>query len=208
MTQKTRSTQLTANQLVAFNLRRIRTQRELTQEQAAELLEPYLGQRWSKATFSAAERSAEPGTRAREFSGDEILAFARVFGVSVSWFFLPRDDEVEIPAVSCGGPTTIEAPELLDAALPHGAFDHATAPRLQSLMLRPKLRGEVDERIREAALARVNALAKTAQVSGDVTNHAANLRRLANALEGADDQARHLFADAYRNLNRNEGNDA
>lgn len=48
---------LTPNRVVAYNLARARSLRGWTQEQAAERLEPFLGVRWSKATFSAAERS-------------------------------------------------------------------------------------------------------------------------------------------------------
>ena len=49
-----------------------------TQEEAAEQLEQYLGARWSKATFSAAERSID-GRRVRQFTADEIVAFSRCF---------------------------------------------------------------------------------------------------------------------------------
>src|SRR5687767_165497 len=48
---------LTANQIVAFNLARAREWKNWTQEEAADALEPYLGKRWSKASFSQAERS-------------------------------------------------------------------------------------------------------------------------------------------------------
>jgi transcriptional regulator with XRE-family HTH domain len=83
---------LTGNQTVAYNLRRAREVHGLTQEQAAERLEPFLGERWSKATFSAAERSVE-GKRVRKFDADEVLAFAEGFGLPVAWFFLPADPE-------------------------------------------------------------------------------------------------------------------
>src|SRR5215207_10252431 len=64
---------LTPNQLVAYNLHRARIMRGWTQEEAAEQLEPFLGKRWSKASFSAAERSVT-GDRAREFTVDELVA--------------------------------------------------------------------------------------------------------------------------------------
>ncbi|MCA1673650.1 MAG: hypothetical protein LC799_16100, partial [Actinobacteria bacterium] len=44
----------TANQVVAFNLTQAREWRGWTQDEAAVALEPYLGVRWSKATFSQA----------------------------------------------------------------------------------------------------------------------------------------------------------
>jgi hypothetical protein len=80
--------QLTPNQVVAYNLAQARLWKDWTQEEAAENLEPYLGSRWSKATFSAAERSVD-GQRVRQFTADEIVAFARGFGLPVGFFFLP-----------------------------------------------------------------------------------------------------------------------
>jgi hypothetical protein len=79
---------LTPNQIVAYNLAQARAWRDWTQEEAAEHLAPYLGTKWSKASFSAAERSVD-GERVRNFSADEIVAFARGFGLPVGFFFLP-----------------------------------------------------------------------------------------------------------------------
>ena len=81
---------LTANQVVAHNLRAARELRGLTQAEAAALLEPFIGERWSVAVFSAAERSVV-GTRVRVFDADLIHAFARAFGLPIGWFFLPPD---------------------------------------------------------------------------------------------------------------------
>lgn len=91
---------MTANQVVALNLRFAREDREWTQEMAALELEPYLGERWSKASFSSAERSAdEDATRKREFDANELLAFAAVFEKPIAWFFtLPPD----VDDVTCG----------------------------------------------------------------------------------------------------------
>jgi hypothetical protein len=79
---------LTPNQVVAFNLSEARRLRGWTQQRAAAELEPYVGVRWSKASFSAAERSVD-GIRVRKFSADHIVAFARCFEVSVEFFFEP-----------------------------------------------------------------------------------------------------------------------
>lgn len=79
---------LTPNQVVAFNLARAREQRGWTQEQAAEALEPYLGSRWSKASVSQAERSIS-GKFIRNFTADELVAFARAFDTPIAYFFLP-----------------------------------------------------------------------------------------------------------------------
>ena len=72
--------QISPNQVVAFNLAEARTLRGWTQEKAAVELEPFVGARWSKATFSAAERSVD-GQRVRQFTADEIVAFSRCFRV-------------------------------------------------------------------------------------------------------------------------------
>ncbi len=78
----------TANQVVAFNLTQAREWRGWTQDEAALALEPYLGVRWSKATFSQAERSVA-GRFIRNFTADEIVAFARGFELPITWFFMP-----------------------------------------------------------------------------------------------------------------------
>jgi hypothetical protein len=80
------ASRMTPNQLVAFNLWRARTWLGLTQEKAAELTEPYLGERWSKRSWSAAERSMD-GKRIKVFSADEIVAFAAAFDLPLSFFF-------------------------------------------------------------------------------------------------------------------------
>lgn len=83
---------ITANQLVAYNLMRVRKSWGWSQEKAAEQLEPYLGVRWSKAVYSAAERSYR-GSRVRQFTADEVLAMSRAFGVPVQYFFLPPPED-------------------------------------------------------------------------------------------------------------------
>ena len=57
-------------------------------------LAPYLGTRWSKASFSAAERSVD-GQRVRQFSADEIVAFARGFRLPV--VLLPPPSVAPVP---------------------------------------------------------------------------------------------------------------
>lgn len=80
--------QITPNQVVAYNLAEARALRGWTQEEAAVELERFVGARWSKATFSAAERSID-GRRVRQFTADDIVAFARCFRVPVGFFFMP-----------------------------------------------------------------------------------------------------------------------
>jgi hypothetical protein len=84
---------LTPNQIVAYNLAQARLWKNWTQEEAAEHLAPFLGTRWSKASFSAAERSVD-GQRVRQFTADEIVAFSRGFRLPVGFFFLPPPPSV------------------------------------------------------------------------------------------------------------------
>jgi len=79
---------LTPNQLVGHNLFQARQERGWTQAQAAEALEPHLGIRWTVAQVSAAERSID-GARIRQFTADDLVAFAQAFGLPVTYFFLP-----------------------------------------------------------------------------------------------------------------------
>lgn len=87
--------QFTANQLVAMNITTMRKRRGWTQEDFAERLEPVLGDRWSIAVVSAAERSVT-GKRVREFTADELVALARTFEVPIGSLFLMTADEPSI----------------------------------------------------------------------------------------------------------------
>jgi len=87
----------TPNQVVAYNLRRARLLRGWTQEETAARLQEHLGVRWSSASYSVAERSTDRPERIRNFTADEIVAFARTFRLPVTWFFFPPDVE---PAAS------------------------------------------------------------------------------------------------------------
>lgn len=106
----------TVNQVVAFNLRRARELRGWTQETAAAHLEPFLGKRWSRAVFSAAERSVD-GKRVRPFDADELVAFARGFGLPVAWFLLPPEGVESLEGVEAGG-APLSTPGLVDLLFP------------------------------------------------------------------------------------------
>jgi transcriptional regulator with XRE-family HTH domain len=98
---------LTPNQVVAWNLARARALRGWTQEQAAEQLAPFLGERWSKATYSAAERSID-GARIRQFTADDIHAFARAFDLPMTMFLAPPPWADQL-GHAAGGETTSRA---------------------------------------------------------------------------------------------------
>jgi transcriptional regulator with XRE-family HTH domain len=74
---------MSPNDVVAWNLRAAREMRGWTQEQAAAQLEPHIGQRWSKASYSAAENGQ------RQFDANTLFALARAFDVSLPFFFMP-----------------------------------------------------------------------------------------------------------------------
>jgi len=76
------------NQVVAYNVRAARELRGWTQDEFADRLEPYLGQRLSQASVSAIERAWD-GDRRREFDAHEMLMFAMVFELPMIWFLLP-----------------------------------------------------------------------------------------------------------------------
>jgi hypothetical protein len=76
------------NQIVAYNVRAARELRGWTQDQFAEHLEPYLGQRMTQAGVSSIERAWDSDRR-REFDAHELLVFAMVFELPIIWFLLP-----------------------------------------------------------------------------------------------------------------------
>ncbi len=76
------------NEIVAYNFRRARELRGMTQEDAARALERFLGQRLPQASISAIERAYE-GERRREFDAHEVLMFACAFDLPLAWFFVP-----------------------------------------------------------------------------------------------------------------------
>ena len=69
-------------------MRAARELRGWTQEELAERLEPYLGQRLTQAGISAIERAWD-GDRRREFDAHELLIFSMVFELPILWFLLP-----------------------------------------------------------------------------------------------------------------------
>jgi transcriptional regulator with XRE-family HTH domain len=80
------------NEIVAYNFRRARELRGLTQDEAADRLAPFLGQRLQQAAVSSIE-GAYGGDRRREFDAQELLAFACGFDVPLIWFFLPPPED-------------------------------------------------------------------------------------------------------------------
>lgn len=121
------SAALTVNQLVGYNMARIRKTLGLSQEEAAARLAPYLGTRWSKNVYSAAERSYD-GKRIRQFTGDELAAMSLAFGVPIVYFLLPpRPEDRREKAVLVSGDVEVGWRELFDVMFNgtyHGTVFH------------------------------------------------------------------------------------
>jgi len=73
---------------VAYNFRLARELRGWTQDELADRLELYLGQRLTQAAVSSIERAWD-GDRRREFDAHELLWFSMVFDLPIIWFLLP-----------------------------------------------------------------------------------------------------------------------
>ncbi len=163
---------LSPGQLVAYNLARARKLRGWTQEQAAKELRPYLGMLWSKAVYSAAERSVT-GARIRHFDPDELLAFARAFKLPISWFFLPPDAHDPL----------LSAPPDIDGVPPTLILDHLYRPNS-------------DEQARVAELCR--DLGDETHYQGEVRDR--GLRYLAELVRGAIGEHASITPQALRSL--------
>jgi hypothetical protein len=186
---------LSPNQVVAYNLTRAREWKGWTQDQAAEALAPYLGTRWSKASFSQAERSIA-GRFVRNFDADEIVAFARAFDLPVTWFFLPPPPWSERP----GMPVKLATPDaeefgaalglLVDLVFGEPHHQALLAMRLQAFLddLGPMELTDSQARIASAVSARVEALVRHS--FRDLGRWQTALRSMANQLEDLEQRAK------------------
>jgi transcriptional regulator with XRE-family HTH domain len=128
---------MTPDQVVSWNLLLARKLRGWTQDEAAERLEPYLGQRLSKAAFSAAER-AHRGGRVRRFNATELHALARGFDLPITYFFIPPYGGVEVAADGAAAFTSgVDMCDLLFSV------DEPTRRRLTGVLQTLDLRGVV-----------------------------------------------------------------
>lgn len=190
---------LTPNQVVAFNLKNARAWKNWTQQQACEALEPFIGSRWSKANYSAAERSVD-GNRIRQFSADEIVAFARAFDLPVTWFFMPPP-----PWEAPGVPVKLQTPDAETLGQPLGLLADLVfgddnnigllVMRLQAFLqqLGPNPLSDAQYRIANMVSARKAEYVNHAL--GDLQMWQTQLRALANHLEDLETRARHPSHD-------------
>ena len=164
---------------MAYNLAQARLRKGWTQDQACGALEPHIGSRWSKANYSAAERSVD-GSRIRQFDADEIVAFARTSGIP---------SKLQTPDAERFG-----APLALLADLVFGE-DHQRAEmelRLQAFLdeLGPNPLSDSQSRIASMVESRKAQVVQHAV--GDLQRWQTQLRALANHLEDLEQQAKDI----------------
>jgi hypothetical protein len=93
---------LTANQVIAHNVEAARQRKHWTQLKTVKQLRRF-GIRWGRTAYAMAVSASAKGGHVREFSADEILAFAQCFGIAIWRLFIPPPDTmVTLPG---GGPT-------------------------------------------------------------------------------------------------------
>ncbi|MDP9460714.1 MAG: hypothetical protein M3Q22_10860 [Actinomycetota bacterium] len=156
---------MTGNRLVAYNLRALRTARGLTQDQASALLAPYVEVPWSRATFSAAERSAD-SDRVRGFTADDLLALSLAFRVPVSyWFLPPNTEERRRPLMAASA--TVEWDDLVvGPVLGRESWQESVRPRLERepAVVPPDLAHRADQLVRIALAERYGSTAQAANL--------------------------------------------
>ena len=149
---------LTPNQTVAANLRRIRERKELTQAQVAA----WLG--WSVESYAQAERSAK-GRRPRRFDADDLYALARALDTTVAALLCPLPG-----AAIAGGPPQ-------ELAIQVFSHDHHAQSELRELLdslsedAQAQIQGGLDvrsERLKKAEIANARYHLKHAKESVEV----------------------------------------
>lgn len=184
---------MTPNQIVAYNLNQARIWKGWTQEQAADALAPYVGSRWSKANFSAAERSMD-GQRIRNFDADEIVAFARTFELPVTFFFMPPVPWADNLPVRLrtpdAGPLGLALTKMVDLVFGERHNMGLLSERLQQFLERlgPERVTEAQGKIQKLVLVRMSKLVK--ESFGDLERWQTQLRSMANQLEDMVTRAR------------------
>lgn len=85
---------ITPNRLVAYNMAYWRKAAGMTQEELAQRLNVYYekAKAWTNASVSAAERSWD-GKRVRQFDADVLMCLCTIFGLPLTAFFLPPEED-------------------------------------------------------------------------------------------------------------------
>ncbi len=155
--------------------------------------------RWSKASVSQAERSVAGGF-VRNFTADEIVAFARAFELPVTWFFMPP------PAwAGAGMPTKLEVPDapafgevvalLVDLVFGDEGQQAQLSLRLDAFLAELGPAGLTEAQGRIAALVDQRVAALVRHSFADLGRWQTSLRALANQLEDLEVRAKRSVAD-------------
>lgn len=120
------------NAVVAYNVRAVRNLRGLTQEQVAERLAVFTGQRLPQASISNMERSFDSNRR-RLFDAHLLYLLSKVFDVPVIYFFLPPQTCLDHTVAGTDEPVRSLVDAVLGAPESLGAVDK----RLVELSRRP-----------------------------------------------------------------------
>lgn len=207
----------TPSQVVAHNLTRARQLRGLTQVEIAERLTAFTGTPWSATTVAQAEGSVS-GNRVRQFTANELVALARTFDLPVLYFFLPPEDgSGKLRTPDAGGwpweyllllvwGHSGNFPDVANRAAPWPNASPVLVPRADVVGLEPgsPLLTEMErqrDRLRPEDMLAVafNGMARhhiRGSFAGeDLEKLAANLRRLAEALEAFSNYPPGAFFD-------------
>jgi hypothetical protein len=143
MQKSTKTNPLSPNQIVALNLRRIRSEvRDWTLKETAEKLEHYLGYHLSRQAIHEWEKASE-GKKIHRFDADEITALARLFEIPIGVLFGPPSYFKGRVVVS-GKPGIPKAKR--KRARTEGAAESKSLSRLQMLQLALPQRNEQAQR--------------------------------------------------------------
>jgi transcriptional regulator with XRE-family HTH domain len=134
------------NQVIAYNLERLRKERGWTARDTAEQLGNLLGRNISVASYSAMERSVKT-ERKKMFDADEIVAIAAVFKVAIwTLFEPPRESRLYLPGKAWPS-LMAERGQMLSAKATPGTVAEQVA---RLLAQSHKLRAAIEESIRMA----------------------------------------------------------
>lgn len=190
MNETRKTFRYTPNQLVAYNLRRARELRGWTQDQAAKAIEPHLGERWSSASYSLAERSTDRPDRIRNFTADEIVAFCLAFELPLAWFLFPPDPDPHgrLPVIAPSGVKEGREPLtglLIELVFANDEGQALLAKRLHDLLAAypEEMEGPFMKYLSEAT--EQASLRAIEQATGELDTWVTKLRELAVYLESA-----------------------
>lgn len=193
------------NEIVCYRVARARQLRGWTQDEAARRLEPFIGGRLSRASFSAIERAFRGG-RVRQFTADDLVALARCFQLPIGWFLTPppRYEDITIRTpddpkngldplalidLVLGTPETLEqwAVALVEWSQPSSTLARLAGDSTSSID-DPKMPERLDD------LVRVRTRLRLAELFGDIDEARRALSAIADAITDVEAEPMPLTA--------------